>query len=40
MGTEHRTEDTEAGDKFGQGKINPGTGEEQRTVPNFFLINI
>ena len=37
MGAEHRTEDTEAGDKFVQGKINPGTGEEQRTVPRFFL---
>lgn len=37
MGAEHRTEDTEAGDKFVQGKIDPETGEEQRTVPRFFL---
>lgn len=37
MGMDFRTEDTELGDKFVQGKINPGTGEIQRTVPRFFL---
>jgi hypothetical protein len=37
LGVQYSTEDTTTGDKFVEGKINPETGEVQRTIPRFFL---
>lgn len=36
-GMEHQLDDTEMGDTFVKGKINPETGEQLRMVPRFFL---
>jgi hypothetical protein len=37
LGLEHKTEDLVTGDKYVTGKIDPTTGEQQRTIPRFFL---
>ena len=37
LGVQYSTEDTSTGDKFVEGKINPETGEVQKTIPRFFL---